>query len=228
MEIYIILGLTAFVVLVWFWTSSNRMEKQIQEQEQRVREEREKLRREQRREREDEKLRKELLDEEGHIRPFKVSTFERLAEYGEKLSRVLKYATSAELNIQFDTLSEEEIEKEERRKVDMHFFTEIAGAVYHCTEEMTFRGVVLHSPDNEYDHNAMAVMALTPELKFLGYIPAKELRKYIKWCDRRPFPCVGYIKENSLGDMTGRVFVIRPYSIEQVEKEAADFLEAYT
>ena len=107
---------------------------------------------------------------------------------------------------------------------DDEWHTYIAGINYRASKYDIggFSGWVGPDPDNAYDPNAMGVYNAFGKL--LGYIPAKELKEYRKWCGAQPQPCVGFIYEED-GEKRGRVKILRPCNTEFLETEFSRYLQ---
>lgn len=107
---------------------------------------------------------------------------------------------------------------------DDEWYTYIAGVKYHVSKYDIggFSGWVENDADNTHDPNAMGVYNSLGKL--LGYIPAKELKEYRKWCDAAPMPCVGIVYVDD-GSYWGRVKILRPCNVEFLQSEFSRYLQ---
>lgn len=112
------------------------------------------------------------------------------------------------------------------RDGDVHedeWHTYIAGLKYHISKYDIggFTGYVVNDPTNSHDSKAMAICS---GIKLLGYIPAKELTDYRKWCEAKPQPCVGFVYVED-GQYRGRVKILRPCNEEFLQTELSRYLQ---
>lgn len=106
------------------------------------------------------------------------------------------------------------------------FNTFIAGINHHCDKSDIggFVGIVAPEPNNPYDKNAVAIYRSNFNPKLLGYIGKSDLAKYRKWCECKPFTCVGYITEGDDAPVYGRLKVIKPYNEKFVRDETDSYV----
>lgn len=112
------------------------------------------------------------------------------------------------------------------RDGDVHedeWHTYIAGVNHHASKYDIggFCGYVANDPTNAHDPDAMGVYN---SFKMLGYISAKELKDYRRWCDAGAMPCVGFVFLED-GQMHGLIKVLKPCNNAFLETEFSRYLQ---
>lgn len=101
--------------------------------------------------------------------------------------------------------------------VDDEWYSAIAGLMHHSSKSDIggFCGYIANDSGNEVDPDAMAICT---ETKVVGYIPAKDLKSYRKWCGGKTVPCMGYLFEED-GYIRGRVKALLPCNADFIKNE---------
>lgn len=131
-------------------------------------------------------------------------------------------STNTKKEVSVELLNEEYSGYAEEWTDYCYFF--ISGLSHHCSHSDIggFLGLVAPEPENPYDKNAVAIYR--SDAKLIGYVPKSMQQSFGELNQYKPCTCVGYITQDSDGQLSGKVKILKPYNMDFIQSETDSYI----